>query len=176
MKTHGPTGCFIGSGLVHREAAVEADRLLGVPAQEARAVGDLGLGLRQRLAHLERHEQREVVAALGDELVGAAQDVRALARRARPPVAGPGGVRAAERVERVLLRGVGHLGDRRAGRGVLDGDCLAAGPVAPAAGDVELLGHRVEHGLLARATIDRRAHVRITVCSPKCSEIATPTE
>ena len=151
MNTHGPTGCFIvssrpGAGLVHREAPVAADGLLGVPAQEARAVGDLGLGLGQRLAHLERHEQRELVGARDNRLVGAAQDVGALARGALAPVAAPGVVGGGERVERVLRRGVGDAGDLLAGRGVLDGERLAAGAVAPRAADVELLGDGVEDG------------------------------
>ena len=85
MNTHGPTGCCIvstrpGARLVDREAAVDAHRLLGVPAEEVGGVGDLGLGLGDRLAHLERHQQREVVGALDDRVVGAAQDVAALAR------------------------------------------------------------------------------------------------
>ena len=77
-----PAGA-VGRG---RVAALDAHRLLGEPAEELRRVGDLGLGLRDRLAHLERHDQRELVGALGDRLVGAAQDLAALARRVRGPL------------------------------------------------------------------------------------------
>ena len=119
MNTQGPTGWRIVSrrpaaGLVRREAAVEADRLLGVPAQEARAVGDLGPRLGERLAHLERHQQRQLVGALDDRLVGAAQDVRALARSAVAPVAAPGVVAAPSASSASLRRRVGDL--RRSSR------------------------------------------------------------
>ena len=67
------------------EAAVDAHRLLREPAEELRRVGDLGLRLGDRLAHLERHQQREVVGALDHQLVGAAQDLAALARRVLAP-------------------------------------------------------------------------------------------
>jgi hypothetical protein len=88
--------------LVDREAAVDADRLLAVPAEEVGGVDDLGLGLGDGLAHLERHQQRQVVLALDDHVVGAAQDVAALARRHVAEVL--------ERVGRRLQRGVGVLG------------------------------------------------------------------
>ncbi|MEA2227197.1 MAG: succinate-semialdehyde dehydrogenase / glutarate-semialdehyde dehydrogenase [Solirubrobacteraceae bacterium] len=133
-------------GLVDREAAVDADGLLRVPAEEVRGVGDLRLGLGDRLAHLHRHEHREVVGALGDEVVGPAQDVAALARRV-----------VAERLER-LVRGaegglgvldgrVGDLGDRLAGRGILDRDRPALAPIAPLAADVQLRLDAVENRL-----------------------------
>jgi hypothetical protein len=67
-------------------AAGDAHGLLGVPAQEVGRVGDLGLGLLDRLAHLERHEQRELVRARGHELERAAQDLAALARGRRRPL------------------------------------------------------------------------------------------
>ena len=96
-----------------RVAALDPHRLLGEPAEELRRVGDLGLGLRERLAHLERHDQRELVGALGERLVGAAQDLAALARRVRGPLGlhGAGGV---ERAGGVLGRGVGDRRDRLA--------------------------------------------------------------
>ena len=102
-----------------REAALDPHGLLGEPAEELRRVGDLGLGLRERLAHLERHHHRELVRALGDQLERAAQDLAALARRVRGPLAlhGAAGV---ERGLRVVGRRVGDGGDRLAGRGVLD--------------------------------------------------------
>ena len=135
-------------GLAHREdaafaggvghvAAVDADGLLGEPAEELGGVGDLGLGLGERLAHLQRHQQRELVIARGELLVGAAQDLAALARGVRGPLGlarGGGG----ERVEGVLRLGVGDLAQRLAGGGVLDGQRATAGCGAPVAGDVEL--------------------------------------
>ena len=145
-------------GLAHREdaafaggvghvAAVDADGLLGEPAKELGGVGDLGLGLGERLAHLQRHQQRELVIARGELLVGAAQDLAALARGVRGPLglARSGG---GERVEGVLRLGVGDLAQRLAGGGVLDGQRAAAGCGAPDAGDVELGGDLVEHCLL----------------------------
>jgi hypothetical protein len=69
-----------------RVAALDPHRLLGEPAEELRRVGDLGLRLRERLAHLERHHERELVGLGGDRLVGAAQDLAALARRVRGPL------------------------------------------------------------------------------------------
>ena len=65
----GPIGCFIVqtrpcAGLIGRPAAVDPHGLLGVPAEELVGVGDLGLRLGDGLAHLERHQQRELVGAL----------------------------------------------------------------------------------------------------------------
>ena len=93
-----------------REATLDPHRLLGEPAEELRGVGDLRLRLRDRLAHLERHDQRQLVGARGDLLPRAAQDLAALARRVR----GPLGLHRDARVERrrrVLGRGVGDLGE-----------------------------------------------------------------
>ena len=93
-------------------------------------VGDLGLRLGDRLAHLERHKQREVVGALGDEVVGAAEDVAALARRVVAELL-ERLVGGAERRVRVRRRRVGDLGDRLAGRRVLDRDRPALAGVPP---------------------------------------------
>ena len=118
-------------------APVDAYRLLGEPAQELGAVGDLGLGLLERLAHLERHQQGQVVGALDDRLKGAAQDLAALARRVLGPV-GSGLHGGVERRLGVGLGGVGDLAQRLARGGILDrqGALLA---VAPLAADVQLL-------------------------------------
>ena len=102
MNRQGPTGLLdrqqpAASGRRLHPAAVDAHGLLGEPAEELRAVGDLALRLLDGLAHLEAHQLGEVVGPLGDQLERAAQDLAALARRRRPPLLlGLGG-----RVERV---------------------------------------------------------------------------
>jgi hypothetical protein len=116
---------------------------VGEPAEELRRVGDLGLGLGDGLAHLQGHDQRQLVGLLGHRLERAAQDLAALARR----VGGPLGLDGATGVERrlgVVGRGVGDRGDRLARRGVLDVERGAAGGVAPLAADEQLRGDRVE--------------------------------
>ena len=85
-------------GLAHREdaalasgvdhvAAVYAHGLLGEPAEELGRVGDLSARLGDGLAHLQRHQQREIVGLLDDRLIRPAQDLAALARRMTPPTA-----------------------------------------------------------------------------------------
>jgi hypothetical protein len=118
------------------EAALDPHRLLGEPAEELSGVGDLRLGLGERLAHLERHQQRELVRALVDLLPRAAQDLTALARRVGRPLGLRRGA-GVERRPRVLRRRVGDLGERLAGRGVLDRERRAAARVAPLAADVQ---------------------------------------
>lgn len=81
--------------------ATDPDGLLGEPPQELRAIGDLGVGLVERLAHLECHYPGEALAErTDDQVVGAPQNVCALARArglpgalgARREVHGFGGV------------------------------------------------------------------------------------
>ena len=84
MKKHGPTGrCVtiirpVPSGFVPI-ASGDARRLLREPAQELAAVGHLAAGLRERLAHLERHQQRELVRPLHEQFPGRAQQLAARA-------------------------------------------------------------------------------------------------
>ena len=66
-----PAGAVAGDLVV----AVDAQRLAGEPAEELGRVGDLGLRLGDRLAHLERHQQRELVGALVERLEGAPEDL-----------------------------------------------------------------------------------------------------
>jgi hypothetical protein len=55
------------------------------PAEELPAVRDLARRLLERLAHLDGHQQREVVLALHQQLERAAQDLGPVAgRRGRP--------------------------------------------------------------------------------------------
>ena len=68
-----------------RVAAVDADRLLREPAEELGGVLDLAARVVDGLAHLERHQEREIVGALGEQLVGAAKDLAAFPRRMRRP-------------------------------------------------------------------------------------------
>ena len=53
----------------------DAHRLLAVPAEELGGVRDLALRLGDRLAHLERHHEGELVGPCDEQLVGAAQDL-----------------------------------------------------------------------------------------------------
>ena len=99
ISRQGPTGFFVHQqpGLPvrgDRVAAERADGFLGEPAQELGAVGDLAAGLGQRLAHLQGHQQREVLGALGDQFKGPAQDLAAFTRRDLRPglLRGSGGV------------------------------------------------------------------------------------
>ena len=90
IRKHGPTGCCdtimrpvpSGFGAV---AALDARGLLAEPAQELAAVGDLAARLGERLAHLDRHEQGEVLLALLQQVERAAEDLGALARGRRRP-------------------------------------------------------------------------------------------
>jgi hypothetical protein len=121
-----------------REPPVDPHRLLGEPAQELGGVEDLGLRLRDRLAHLERHQQRELVLALDDRLERAAEDLAAIARWRLGP-ARPRRDRGVEGLHRLLRRCVRHVGDRFAGGRILDPERAARG-IAPLAADVQLLG------------------------------------
>ena len=58
--------------------AVDPQRLAREPAKELGGVGDLGLRLGDRLAHLERHQQRQLVDALVERLERPPQDLAAL--------------------------------------------------------------------------------------------------
>ena len=130
-KFHGVTSRHDADGLAHdqeparavrgrRVLAVDAHGLLGEPPEELRRVGDLALRLGERLAHLHRHEQGEVVDPRRDQLVRAAQDLPAFARghRREARLGGDGGV---ERGPPVVRRRVRHLDERLARGGVVDG-------------------------------------------------------
>src|SRR5690606_8589542 len=72
----------LGIGAV---AARDAHGLLAEPAQEFAAVDDFTTSLGERLAHLERHEERKVLLVLLHEVERAAKDFAALAGRCRSP-------------------------------------------------------------------------------------------
>ena len=166
-----------GALLVGRVATLDPDRLLREPAEELGGVRDLGLGLGDRLAHLQRHQQRELVVALDDRLVGAAQDLAALARRlaAHSGPALDGGLSAAFASSTVR---VGDLAESLLGGRVLHLDGRAARRLPPLAADVELLGSRVDDCLLSGCDCHVRSPLSYvtTVSVPSSSDIATSTE
>ena len=121
-------------------AALDARGLLAEPAHELAAVGDLAARLGERLAHLDRHEQGEVLLALLQQVERAPEDLGALARRRRRPR----GERLDGGVERRLAvggRGIRDLLDDRAGRRVVDLERLAALGGPPLAADEERVRH-----------------------------------
>ena len=148
-------------------AALDARGLLAEPAQELAAVGDLAARLGERLAHLDRHEQREVLLALLQQVERAAQDLGALARRRRRP--------RRERLDRGIQRrlavggrGVRDLLDDRAGRRVVDLQRLAALGGAPLAADEQRVGHaRQQFGLTVVGHGDS-----LVVCSADAADAA----
>ena len=114
-----------GHGL-RDDVAVDPLGFLGEPLEERGAVGDLALGLGQRLALLAGHQEGEVVGVGHDQLEPAAQDGRPLLGGLRPP----GRQRALGRLDRAP-----GLGDADAGHGA---DGLAGGRV----GDLDRLAVR----------------------------------
>src|SRR5205823_3809537 len=154
-------------GLAHREdpplargvdhvAAVDAHGLLGEPTQKLRGVGDLGARLGQCLAHLERHQQRQLVGLSDDRLIGASQDLAALAwRRGRP--LGLAVRRRRKRRQRISLVGVGDLDEWLLRRGVLHGQRPPRARGAPLSGGVETVRDALERRLLGLATWRGRA-------------------
>ena len=127
----------------HRPTPADPHGLLGEPAEELRGVRHLRPRLGERLAHLERHQQGQLVLTLHHRGEGAAQDLTTVTRRRRCPFGLPGASR--------LKRGEGVFGGRvrdgregRLGRGVRDVDRGAAPGITPLAGDEELRRGRVD--------------------------------
>ena len=154
-KFHGVIIRRRADGLLHRHepgravggrrpATRDAHGLLGEPAEELGAVGDLTAALGERLAHLEGHEHRELLRALGDLLVGRPQQLAAVARRRARPVGlrRHGGVEGGPAVGDRSRRDVGQ---HPAARRVVDRDGLSVAAVAPLPADEQALGHRVDH-------------------------------
>ena len=135
-----------------RVAAVDADGLLGEPAEEVRGVRDLAAGLGQGLAHLERHQHGQLLGAFDHELVVAVQDLRADAgRRGRPVRLDVGS--GAQGTSSVGLGGVGDLGDDTLGRRI-DHSYRGTGPGLPLAGDEQVMRDAVRS---AGQIVQRRA-------------------
>jgi ParB family chromosome partitioning protein len=148
----------LGRGRRPRVAALDPHRLLAEPAEELGAVGDLGLGLGEALAHLHRHQQRQLARLLGHGLERAPQDLAAFPRRRR----GPAGLRGGSGVEggaRLVGACVGDVGEPLPRRRVLDREGLAAGRLAPLAADEQPARQRVEDRSLPRVG-RRRGAVR----------------
>ena len=97
-----------------RSVAVDTDRLLAEPTEELRGVGDLAAGVGERLAHLQRHEVGEILAALGHQFEGLAQCLGTGAWRSRGPLR-LGGRGCGERRVQVVGAGPRDLAERLAG-------------------------------------------------------------
>ena len=89
----------VGARRSDAERTVDANRLLGVPAEELGGVGDLATGIGERLAVLEGDQPCELVGVLHHQLPRAPQDLAPLARRRRRP-------------RRLRLGGASHAADR----------------------------------------------------------------
>ena len=135
--------------------AVDPQGLAREPAEELRRIGDLGLRLRHRLAHLEGHQQGEVVGPPVEDLEGAPEDLPPLVGGRGGPL-GLAGDRGVERRLGVVRGRIGDLAQRLPGRGVLDRERAALARIAPLAADVEALLDPVDDGLLLR----RDAHLQ----------------
>ena len=119
-------------------------RLLAEPAQELTPVGDLAAGLGERLAHLEGHEQRELVGALGQQVERAPEDVAARSRcRGRPVILRLDG--RVEGADAVFGRRVGDLDEHVAGGRVVHRE-RAAGALDPLPSDEQPARDLLEQG------------------------------
>ena len=121
------------------------------PALAAHVVGhvdgllDVPARLGQHLAHLVRHQLRQVLLALGQELREAEEDLAAPRRGHEPPVL-VRLLRGRDRSVDVLGRGAREDADRLAVRGARALEGLAGGGVDPLAGDVVLEGLGAQDG------------------------------
>ena len=68
------------------ELAADAHRLLGVPAEELGRVGDLALGVGERLAVLAHDQRGQLVGVVDQDLPAVAQHLAALTRRGARPL------------------------------------------------------------------------------------------
>ena len=130
----------VGARRSDAERPVDANGLLGVPAEELGGVRDLAAGVGERLAVFERDQPGELVGVLDHQLPGAPEDLTALARGGGGPrrlrlgrsLTRCGGIR-----RRACRDGRDHLLVRR----VLDVEALRARTVAPLATDQQLRLH-----------------------------------
>ena len=107
MSTHGPTGWRMVSsrplplGATAKRPSIRT--LLGEPAEELGRVGDLGLGLGHRLAHLRGHQQGQLVGPVVEGLERPAEDLAPLPRPGGQPLSlgGHGRVEGGHPVGRV---------------------------------------------------------------------------
>jgi hypothetical protein len=128
-------------GLVRRQdLAVDAPTLLRIPAHEAGAEQDLAARLRQRLALLQRHQQRQVVGVAADQLEPGQHRVGPFLRGAGLP----GRQRGRSRIHcphRIGRAGGGHFAQHLAGGRVAHGEA-AARAGGPLAADEEVRGQQ----------------------------------
>src|SRR5215212_8999223 len=160
-------------GLLHREhapcargrdgvAALYANGLLREPAEELGGVRNLRLRLRYRLAHLQGHQEGELLGAFYYLLEGAAEDLTPFARWVLRPL-GLRLVGCPERGHRVLGRAVRDLAEWFGGRRILDGEGVTPGRVTPLAPDKQLLVYAIDYALLGSCD----AHRSSFLCCPK---------
>jgi len=118
--------------------AVDALGFLGEPLDEARAIGDLALGLGQGLALLGGHDGGQVLLILHHQVEPLAQDGGALLGGHGAP-GRPGGVRRLDGATGLVGAHVGNGAEHLARRGVRHLDRLAGIGVGPFPVDVALL-------------------------------------
>ena len=149
MNRHGPTGRLATSS---RDAAVRrrlhTARRSAAPARRTsagtpRRTRPRRASLGQRLAHLQRHQQREVLGPLHDELEGLPQNLRTLTRRRLRPRR-LSRVRRRQRFFAVGDRGAGDRLQQRAGRGIVDVERPAVRGRPPPAVDQKSCRNRVQ--------------------------------
>ncbi len=118
--------------------AVDALGFLGEPLDERGGVGDLALGLGQRLALLQGHQAAQIVLVLHQKLEPAAQLLRTLLGGQITPGRQRtlGGIDGATGFRGAHLR---HRAKRFAGGRVVHADGLAAVGIDPGAIDIGLL-------------------------------------
>ena len=145
-----------GHGL-RDDVAIDPLGFLREPLEERGAVGDLALGLGQRLALLAGHQEGEVVGVGHDQLEPAAQDRRPLLGGLGPP----GRQRPLGGLDRPARLGhadAGHGADGLAVGRVGDLDGLAVVGVDPRAVDVALLAEQALVGELDARILECGRH------------------
>src|SRR6056297_102537 len=119
--------------------------LLGIVFHETRRIVDLAARLRQRLALLQHHDPREVLAMLDHQVEPAAQDGRAVLRQGHRPVV-EGLLRGIHRQPRLTGAEAGHVAKRCAVGGVAYGDGLTILASHPFTAQVGEIAHEARVG------------------------------
>ena len=128
--------------MTRNHVTVDALGFLGEPLDEGGGVGDLALGLGQRLALLQGHQATQVVLVLHQQLEPATQLARTFLGGQRAPGRQRllGGLDGATGFRAAHLR---YVADDLAGRRVVHGDGLAAVGIQPLAIDIGLLAEQL---------------------------------
>jgi hypothetical protein len=121
---------------LRQHAAVRAPSLVGIPVEDLGADLQLDARLVDRLAHLERRDARDLLAARAQVVRGAAQDLRALHRQQRAPQR-PGALRGRERALEIGRRRMRQLPEQGLVRGIYHGLRAPPGGAGPLAVDVQ---------------------------------------